>query len=151
MRLQSTRKPKIPKQTKITTKRRISLAPANATVKQAASYAQGHAYDVRYPVIYVGAAVEAGLDEFNDAAEGARADEHRQQTDATRAGQREGECGEGYEVHQLVAAPRRRRLQGPEHREGQDERHNCSEGDVEVLTHPLGCTHGLRQRQVPTR
>ncbi len=125
VRLQSRRKPKFPKRTQITISRRICLAPANAPIKQAASNAQGHADDVRYPVVDVGAAVEAGLDEFNGAAEGARADEDGQQPEAARAGQWEGECGEGDEVHQLVAALRRRgrRLQGPEHRDGQGERH----------------------------
>ena len=51
-------------------------------------------------------------------------------------------CGEGYEVHQLVASLRRggRRLQGPEHRDGQGERHHYGEGDVEVLAHAIGLT-----------
>ena len=100
--------------------------------------------DIRDPVVYVGAAVEAGLDEFNGAAEGAGADKDRQQANAARAGQREGECGEGYEVHQLVAALRRRgrRLQGPEHRDGQGERHGECKRYVEVLAHPPGCIWG---------
>jgi hypothetical protein len=40
-------------------------------------------------------------------------------------------------VHQLVAALRRRgrRLLGSEYRDGQGERHNEGEGDVEVLAH----------------
>jgi len=50
--------------------------PAQAAVEQATAYANYHAHDVRDPVVEVGAAVEAGLDEFNDAAKGARADEH---------------------------------------------------------------------------
>ena len=59
--------------------------------------------------------------------------------------QREGECGEGDEVHELVAALRRwgRRLQGPEHRDGQGERHGERQGYVEVLAHPPGCIWGL--------
>ena len=120
---------------------RVSLAPANESVQQPASNAEGDADNIGYPVVKVGAAVEAGLDEFNGAAEGARAYEDRQQPEATRAGQREGECGKGYEVHQLVAALRRRgrRLQGPKHRDGQGERHGDCQGDVEVLAHPPGC------------
>ena len=119
-------KPKFPKRTQITIKGRESLAPAKSPVQQAASNAQDHTDDIRYPVVDVGAAIEAGLYEFNGAAEGARADEDRQQSDAARVRQREGECGEGDEVHQLVAALRcrGRRLQGPEHREGQSERHD---------------------------
>ena len=31
-----------------------------------------------------------------------------------------------------------RRLQGPQHRDGQGERHDYGEGDVEVLAHPAG-------------
>ena len=57
----------------------MSLAPAKLPVKQPAFNAQGHSHDVRDPVVYVGAPVEAGLYEFNDPAEGARADEDRQQ------------------------------------------------------------------------
>ena len=65
--------------------------------------AQDHTDDIRYPVVDVGAAVEAGLYKFNGTAEGARADEDRQQSDAARVRQWEGECGEGDEVYQLVA------------------------------------------------
>ena len=54
------------------------LAPANAPVQQAASNAQGHAHDIRYPVVEIRAAVEARLDEFNCAAEGARTNEDGQ-------------------------------------------------------------------------
>ena len=111
--------------------------PAQAPIKQAQANAQNHAHDVRDPVVKVGAAIEAGLNELDDAAEGARADEDWQQTKAARARQWEGERGEGYEVHELVAAIRRRgrRLQRPEHRNGQGERHGEREGDVEVLAH----------------
>ena len=70
--------------------------PAKLPVKQAASNAQGHAHDVRDPVVYVGAPVEAGLYDFNDPAEGTRAYKDRKQAKAPRARQREGECGEGY-------------------------------------------------------
>ena len=99
---------------------------ANAPVKQAKANAQDDAHDVRDPVVYVGAAVEAGLDEFDHAAKCTRADEDGEQSDAARVRQREGECGEGDEVHELVAALRRRgrRFNGPEHRDGQGERHN---------------------------
>lgn len=126
MRLQPRRKPKFPKRTQIAILRRVSLAPAHAPVQQPASNAQNDAHDVRYPVVKVGAAIEAGLDEFDGAAECTRADEDRQEPNAARACQREGECGEGDEVHQLVASLGCRwwRLQGPEHRDRQGERHN---------------------------
>ena len=86
--------------------RRVSLAPAKAPVQQPASNAKDDAHDIRYPIVYVCAAVEAGLDEFNGAAERGGADEDRQQPEAAGAGQREGECGEGYEVYQFVASLR---------------------------------------------
>ena len=123
--------------------------PAKLPVKQAASNAQGHAHDVRDPVVYVGAPVEAGLYDFNDPAEGTRAYKDRKQAKAPRAGQREGECCEGDEVYQLVAALRRRgwRLQGPEHRDGQGERHGDCKRNVEVLSHPLGCNGQQVRRQ----
>ena len=106
----------------------MCLAPANAPIQQAASNAQANTDDVRDPVVYVCAAVEAGLNEFDDAAEGTRAEKDRQQSKAARAGQWEGEGGEGDKVHELVATLRRRgrRLHWPEHRDGQGECHsNC--------------------------
>ena len=122
---------------------------ANALIKQAAANAQDDTDDIRYPVVDVGAPVEAGLYEFNDPAEGTSAYKDRKQAKAPRVGQREGECCEGDEVYQLVAALRRRRwrLQGPEHRDGQGERHNNGEEAVEVLAHPSGCIWGDAQGQ----
>ena len=38
------------------------------------------------------------------------------------------------------------RLQGPEHRDGQGERHDYGEGYVEVLAHLQRCIWGPRQR-----
>ena len=115
----------------------MNLTFANAPIKQSTATAQGHSRDIRYPVVDVRAAVEAGLDEFNGAAKRTSADEDRQQANAPRARQREGQGGEGNEVHEFVAALRRRgrRLQGPEHRDTQGERHDYGEGDVEVLAH----------------
>ena len=56
----------------------MNLASANAPIKQPAPNAQNDAHDVCDPVVDVGAAVEAGLDEFDCAAECACADENRQ-------------------------------------------------------------------------
>ena len=116
--------------------------PAQAPIKQAQADAQNHADDVCDPVVDIRAAVEAGLDEFNGAAEGARADEDRKQPEAARARQREGEGCECHEVHELVAAlgRRGRRLHGPEHRDGEGQRHDYGEGDVEVLAHATRLT-----------
>ena len=88
---------------------------AQAAVQQAQANTQDDADNIRDPVVEVGAAVEAGLDEFNGAAEGTCAYEDRQQSDAACAGEREGERREGYEVNQLVAALRGwgRRLKRP--------------------------------------
>ena len=77
----------------------MRLVSAHASIKQAAANAKDDAHDIRDPVVYVSAPVEAGLYEFNDPAKGACADEDRQQANSSRAGQREGECREGYEVH----------------------------------------------------
>ena len=77
---------------------------AQAPVEQPAAYTDGNADRVRHPVADVSAAVKRGLYELNEAAEGARANEHCNQPQAARTGQREGECGEGDEVHELVAA-----------------------------------------------
>ena len=100
--------------------------PANAAVQQTASDAQRDADDICYPVVYICASVEAGLNEFDGGAKGARTYENGDQPEAARARQREGECGEADEVHELVAALRRRgrRLHWPEHRDGQGERHD---------------------------
>lgn len=79
-----------------------ALVSAEAAVKQAAANSHCDAHDIRDPVVYVGAAIEAGLDEFNHTAEGTRADEDGQQTKAARARQREGQRREGDEVHEFV-------------------------------------------------
>jgi len=126
----------------------MSLGSANASIKQAAANTQNDAQDIRDPVVYVGAPVEAGLDEFNGAAEGTRTYEDGDQANAVRARQREGECGEGSKVYQLVAALgcRRRLVQGSKHRVGQGERHDECQGYVEILTHPPGCIGRAAQR-----
>ena len=59
------------------------MASAQAAVQQPAANAQSDAADVRDPVVKVGAAVKAGLDEFNGPTEGAPANKDRQQTNAT--------------------------------------------------------------------
>jgi hypothetical protein len=71
------------------------------------------------------------------------------QTQAAGAGQREGECGEGDEVHELVAAlgRRRGRLEGPEHGHCQGDGHDGCEGDVEVLAHGGGVRGRTAQSQ----
>ena len=122
---------------------------AHAPIKQAAANAKNHTNDICGPVVDVGAAVEAGLDEFDDTPICARANEDGHQAKAPRAGQREGERCEGYEMHELVAALRRRGrlVQWPEHRDGKGERHNNGEENVEVLAHPLGCIGRAEQRQ----
>ena len=54
-------------------------------------------------------------------------------------------------MHELVAALGRwgRRLQGPEHRDTQGERHNYGEGDVEVLSHATRLTAlGAERKQM---
>ncbi|XXK29938.1 hypothetical protein ACMAY7_10570 [Rhodobacteraceae bacterium nBUS_24] len=71
----------------------MNLTSANAPIKQAKANAKENADDIRDPVVYVSAAVEAGLDELNGAAEGRRADEDRQQPEAARARKWEGERG----------------------------------------------------------
>ena len=110
---------------------------AQAPIKHAQSNAQDHANNVCNPVVDVGAAVEAGLDQLYGTTKRARADEDRQQAKSAGAGEREGECGEGDEVHELVAAlgRRGRRLQRPEHCDGEGQRHDYGEGNVEVLAH----------------
>lgn len=107
MRLKPTEKPKFPKRTQFAIYRRTCLASMDSPIQQAAANAQDDANDVRYPVVDVGTAVKAGLNEFNSAAIYARADEDWWEPEAARVSEREGECGEGYEVHKLVAALRR--------------------------------------------
>ena len=55
----------------------MNLAFANAPMKQCATNAQNHTNDICDPVVDVGAAVKAGLDEFNGAAVYTCADEDR--------------------------------------------------------------------------
>ena len=62
------------------------------------------------------------------------------QAKAARAGQREGQCGEGNEVDNFVAARRRwrRLVQGPEHRDRERKEDDECQGNVEVLAHGAG-------------
>ena len=110
-----------------------------ASIDKAADNPNDDARNVRDPVAHVGAAVKGGLDEFNEAAEGSRPHKYRGQSNAPSSGQREGECGKGNEVDDLVATVGRRRrgLQGPEHRDRQNEGHGEGDWDVEVRAHRL--------------
>ena len=110
-----------------------------ASIDKAADHPQDDAQNVCDPVAHVGAAVKTRLDEFNEAAEGTRPDKHGGQSNAPSSGQREGECGKGNEVDDLVAAVGRRRrgLQGPKHCDRQNEGHDEGDWNVEVRAHRL--------------
>jgi hypothetical protein len=110
---------------------------AQAPVKQPTAYPDGDADRISHPVAHVGAAVKRGLYELDEAAEGAGTYEYRDQPQAAGAGQREGECGEGNKVHDLVTAlgRGRGRLEGPEPGHTQGDGHKGCERDVEVLAH----------------
>ena len=110
-----------------------------ASIDKAADHPNDDARNVCDPVGHVGAAVKGGLDEFNEAAKGTRPHKHGGQSKAPSSGQREGECCKGNEVDDLVAAVGRwrRRLQGPEHRDCQNEGHNEGDRNVEVRAHRL--------------
>ena len=104
-----------------------------ASIDKAADNPQDDAQNVCDPVAHVGAAVKGGLDELNEAAEGTRPDKNGGQSNAPGSGQREGECRKGNEVHDLIDAVGRRRrgLQGPEHRNRQNEDHGEGDWNVE--------------------
>ena len=108
-----------------------------ASIDKAADHPQDDAQNVCDPVAHVGAAVKGGLDEFNEAAKGTRPHKHGGQSNAPSSGQREGERRKGNEVDDLIAAVGRRRrgLQGPEHRNRQNEGHGEGDWDVEVFAH----------------
>jgi hypothetical protein len=114
-----------------------ALAGAQAAVGETKRNANGHPDGVGNPVANVSAAVERGLYELDGGPEGAAADKHGDEPEAAGSGQWEGQCGEGYEVHELVAAlgRGRRDLKRPEHGNRQYDRHSSGEGDVEVLAH----------------
>ena len=110
-----------------------------APIDKAADNPQGDAQNVCDPVAYVGATVKTWLDELNETPKGTRPDKHGGQSNAPGSGQREGECRKGNEVYEFVAAVGRRRrgLQGPEHRDRQNEGYDYGEGNVEVRAHRL--------------
>ena len=110
---------------------------AQAPVEQPAAYAEGDANNVSDPVAHVCTAIKRGLYELDEAAEGAGTYKHNNQPQAARAGQWEGQCGEGNEVHELVTALGcgRRGVERPEHGNCQGDCHNGCERDVEVLAH----------------
>ena len=111
------------------------LVPAQAPIEERRADAHHDAHRVRDPVAHVRAAIKRRLYQLNEAAEGAGTYEHNNQPQAARAGQREGQCGEGDEVHELVTALRRGHIQRPQHGNCQGDCHNGCEGNVEVLAH----------------
>ena len=124
------------------TEPKVSIPETNsvgpeASIDKAADNPKGDAQNVCNPVAHVGAAVKTWLDEFNQTPKGTCPYKYREQTKSASSGQREGECGKGNEMDDLVAAVRRRRgrLQGPEHRDRQNEGHDEGDWDVEVLAH----------------
>ena len=113
------------------------LVPAQAPIEERSADADYDADRVRDPVAHVCAAIKRGLYELYETPEGAGSYEHGGQPQAARAGQWEGQCGEGNEVHELVTAlgGGRRSVEWPEHGNCQGDGHNGCEGDVEVLAH----------------
>ena len=69
-----------------------------APVKQSAANPEYNANNICDPIVDVGTAIEARLDQFNDAAKGGSADENGQEANAARAGQRKGQRCEGNKV-----------------------------------------------------
>lgn len=65
---------------------------------------KGHAQNISDPVVHIGAAVEAWLDEFNHTAEDTRPQKNGKQSEATCSGEGEGQRSKGDEVYELVAA-----------------------------------------------
>ena len=149
------RKPKIPKRTIFQLKGEICLffvhnTPPQPSVEEAHTNSEAGTERVRHPVIQIGAAVELRLDQFNEPAKGTGAEEHGQEANPPGACEREGQSRKGCEVHQLVAAirRRRRRLNRPEQCDGERQGRNEREGDVEVLAHVLSTTGDQGGRQV---
>ena len=93
------------------------LVPAQAPIEERSADADYDADRVCDPVAQIRAAVKRGLYELDEAAEGAGTYEYDNQPQAARAGQRECQCGEGNEVHELVTALGcgRRSVEWPEH------------------------------------
>ena len=67
-------------------------------IKQSAANAEYNANYICDPIFGVGTAIEARLDQFNDADEGRSADENGQEAKSARAGQRKGQRCEGNNV-----------------------------------------------------
>ena len=110
-------------------------------IEQGEHNSEPHTGNIRNPILHIRAAPEGRLDNLYETAKSACANKDRKQPNSASARKRKGESGKGNEVHDFIASIwcRGRRLQGPEHRDTQGERHGEREGDVEVLAHPLGC------------
>ena len=117
--------------------RHLSPVLPEAPIHQAKANSDKHAERIRDPVTHVCAAVEGGLYQLNNSAKGAGTDEDGDYPEPSSAGQWKGESHEGNEVYEFIAPLRRwgRRLKRPEHRGGQDGRHDNGEGDVEIFAH----------------
>ena len=116
-----------------------TLALPQAPIEERRADAEHDADRVRDPVAQVRTAIKRGLYELDEPPEGAGPYEHNDQPQAARAGQWEGQCDEGNEVHELVTALGCgwRGVEWPEHGNCQGDRHNGCEGDVEVLAHEV--------------
>ncbi|CRK76631.1 hypothetical protein NIG5292_02696 [Nereida ignava] len=93
------------------------LVPAQAPIEERSADADYDADRVRDPVAQVRTAIKRGLYELDKTPKGAGTYKYGNQPQAARAGQREGQCGEGTEVHELVGALGcgRRGVEWPEH------------------------------------
>ena len=71
---------------------------AEVAVKQSAANSEYNANNICDPIVEVGTTIEAGLDQFNNAAEGRSADKNGQEAKSARVGHRKGQRCEGNNV-----------------------------------------------------
>ena len=96
-----------------------------------------HACNIRNPILHICAAPKGGLDELYETAKSACANKDWNEPNSASARQRKGHSGEGYEVHDFIAAiwTRRRLIDWPEHGHCQNSRHDDCKRDIEILAH----------------
>ena len=74
-----------------------------ASINNATDNAKSNAYNIGNPVVHIGGAVKAWLDELNHTAKGARPQKHWKQSKTASSGKGEGECCKGNEMYELIA------------------------------------------------
>ena len=118
---------------------RLSLVLSDTPVHQTKANSDKCTKRICHPIIHVCAAIEGGLDEFDDPTESARTDEDRGKPEPASARKGKGESSKSNEVYKFVASLWccKRRLKRPEQRDRKNSGNDSGEGNIQKLAHEI--------------